>query len=74
MYRSSREALFFDHDLFILLFFYSLLLGGKRKWENNNQSCGKKTMHFCLIKCISFYFPFLQLQNERMKNISQYCI
>ena len=34
-----------DHEflLFILLFFFPLLLGGKRKGEKNNQSRGQKS-------------------------------
>ena len=47
------------HWLFILLFFFNLLLGGKRKGEKNNQSREQKTMPFCSIIVIENTWNFL---------------
>jgi hypothetical protein len=34
----EQKGMIFDHNFyrFILLFFFPLFLGGKRKWEKNN--------------------------------------
>ena len=45
MNRIEQKGMTFDYDflLFILLFFFPLFLGGKRKGEKNNQSRGLKS-------------------------------
>ena len=41
--RAERHDFWLRFLLFILLFFSPLFLGGKRKGEQNNQSCGQKS-------------------------------
>ena len=56
--RAERHAFWSRFLLFILLFFFPLFWGGKRKGEKNNQSRGQKTCLSARSLCLFFTYIY----------------